>query len=61
MNKFDTCFKTQRNLTDIQQDLKDAVDLGLRGTPTYLVNGKIIEGVISAEEWDNIIIKNLNQ
>ena len=61
MTKFDTCYKSQKYETNIEQDLTDAVNIGLRGTPTYLVNGEVVEGSISAEDWDKLIIKNLNK
>jgi len=59
--RFDLCLKTQRYDNEITADLADAVDLGLRGTPTYFVNGKVIEGVISSGDWDKIILSSLNQ
>ncbi|MFA7314907.1 MAG: thioredoxin domain-containing protein [Candidatus Magasanikbacteria bacterium] len=61
MTKFDLCYKSQKYEADLEQDMTDAVSIGLRGTPTYLVNGEIVEGSISSEEWDKIIIKNLNK
>lgn len=60
-SKFDTCIKSQKYLNNIEQDLTDAVSIGLRGTPTYLINGEIVEGVVSSDDWDKLIIKNLNQ
>jgi len=61
MIKFDTCFTSNKYINNIEKDLEDAVSIGLRGTPTYLINGEILEGDISADEWDKLIIKNLNK
>lgn len=56
---FQTCVETQKNRVNIEQDLKDGVDLGVRGTPTYIVNQTKLEGSVSLASWDSIIIKEL--
>ncbi|PIY93132.1 MAG: hypothetical protein COY69_03205 [Candidatus Magasanikbacteria bacterium CG_4_10_14_0_8_um_filter_32_14] len=61
INKFDLCVKSQKYVDNIERDLTDAVSIGLRGTPTYIINGEIVEGNITADEWDKLIIKNLNK
>ena len=60
-DKFSSCFTNKKYLTQINKDSKDAVAAKLRGTPTHIVNGEIIEGVKTTEEWDKIIIKHLNK
>lgn len=57
---FDQCVKTKKYDRLINQDLSDGVDLGVRGTPTYIVNGKFVEGVQTLEQWKNIILNELN-
>lgn len=58
---FDACMKAQKYGKMIDQDLSDGVALGVRGTPTYIVNGKFVEGVLTLDEWKNIIMTELNQ
>lgn len=58
-NRFSSCMQTERYRGNIQQDMLDAVDVGARGTPTYIVNGKVVEGVISAQEWQTLILELL--
>lgn len=58
---FTNCLVSESQDWKITEDLRDAVELGLRGTPTYIVNGIKIEGTGSVEEWDNLIIQLLNQ
>lgn len=58
---FDTCVKNKKYGSVIEQDLSDGLELGVRGTPTYLVNGKFVEGVHTVEEWKAIILEELNQ
>ena len=52
---FTACFAQNKYGTYIDQDLADSVEVGIRGTPTYLVNNRIVEGAISKEQWDKII------
>lgn len=58
---FDTCFKTHKFSNIITEDLNDGLALGVRGTPTYIVNGRFVEGVLTLNEWKDIILSELNQ
>ncbi|HYE59651.1 MAG TPA: thioredoxin domain-containing protein [Candidatus Kapabacteria bacterium] len=58
---FARCFSTQKYLPQIEQDRADGVRLGVRGTPTYIVNTSVIEGSISKQEWDTILLDYLQQ
>jgi len=60
-SQFSNCIKNKKYKQHIDQDSLDAVSAGMRGTPTYIVNGKIYEGVLSIQEWDTIILSNLKQ
>jgi len=57
---FYTCLEGKKYQKNINQDMMDAVELGLIGTPTYFVNGYKIEGSLSAEQWDQIILQAYN-
>ena len=57
--KFSRCLESGQFAAQIEQDLTDAATLGIRGTPTYFVNGWRVEGVISEEEWSRIILEEL--
>lgn len=61
MGKFNRCVQTKKYLKDIEQDIKDAADLGVRGTPTYFVNSKKYEGVIPEEVWEKIILSEMRK
>ncbi len=61
INKFSNCLSSQTYGKDIKEDLEDAIALGVRGTPTYFLNGKKIEGVITKEVWDSLILQALQQ
>ncbi|KKS53021.1 MAG: DSBA oxidoreductase family protein [Candidatus Magasanikbacteria bacterium GW2011_GWD2_43_18] len=53
---FTSCIDSDRYAHNITQDIQDGIDLDVRGTPTYIVNGKKIEGVLTADMWDTIMI-----
>ena len=59
INKFTACVNNQINIDDIDTDTRDAIELGVRGTPTYFINQDIIEGSASLKTWDETIIRNL--
>jgi len=54
---FDNCLDTQQYLFRVQKDFNDGVTLGVRGTPTYIVNTTKMEGVISKSQWQ-IVFNN---
>ena len=58
---FDTCFKAHKFSNILNQDLNDGLALGVRGTPTYMVNGRFVEGVRTMDQWKDIILTELNQ
>lgn len=57
--KFNSCYNNLTHIGDLDQDTKDAIELGVRGTPTYFINKDIIEGVASLKTWDQTILRNL--
>ena len=59
VNKFNTCLETQKYLLSINDDLQDGISLGVRGTPTYFVNNTKLEGVITKEKWEEVILTEL--
>ncbi len=59
--KWSACQKESRIETLLNKDLKDATTLGIRGTPTFFVNGTRIEGVKTAEEWKRILLEALKK
>ncbi|MBU2229417.1 DsbA family protein [Patescibacteria group bacterium] len=47
---FSACLDTHAEKDIVNSDVKDAENLGLRGTPTFFVNGREIENYNSLEE-----------
>lgn len=49
---FTTCYDTQAHLDEVVQDYQDGQALGVSGTPTFFINGKIFVG---AQPLDSFI------
>ncbi len=59
MVTFTQCRNSHQFFSAIEQDVKDAVSLGVRGTPTYFVNNEVYEGATDRATWDAAILRNL--
>jgi len=57
--QFNSCFKTEKYLSEINQDIDDGLGFGVRATPTFFINGYKIEGVIPKDLFIQIIEKAL--
>lgn len=57
---FLNCYAQEAPIKEIEQDMQDGIDLGVRGTPTYFINNIKVEGAISAQTWDELILKAIN-
>lgn len=55
MREYNNCTLSQRWQDEINTDLSDVIQLGGRGTPTWMVNGNKIEGHLTFEAWRQII------
>jgi protein-disulfide isomerase len=56
---FSACLSSKKHEAYITEDLADGYEIGVRGTPTYIMNGKKIEGVIDAATWNSLIVSEL--
>jgi len=61
IDQFNLCLTEDKFEKDIGQDMLDAAQLGLKGTPTYIVNGYKIEGTLTNELWDSVIFELLQK
>ncbi|MDP2709333.1 MAG: thioredoxin domain-containing protein [bacterium] len=53
--RFNSCLNQQKYLTDIKQDLSDGQTFGIKGTPTFFINGYKVEGNIPYDTFIKII------
>ena len=60
MEQYESCVKSKKYLDDVNKDLLDGLNLGVRATPTFVINGRIIEGAIPYETFVALIDQELN-
>ncbi|MFH1286366.1 MAG: DsbA family protein [Candidatus Magasanikbacteria bacterium] len=59
LNKFGSCLLSERHETTINQDLTDGLKAKIQGTPTYIVNDLKVEGVLTQQQWNTLILEEL--
>lgn len=55
MTEFNSCLVDKKIVEEISLDVNDAVLMGVKGTPTFFINGKRLAGVVSLENWKTIL------
>jgi len=60
IDRYNKCIQTKKYLSDIQKDFSDGNELGIKGTPTWFINGYKIEGDIPYNIFIDIINQFLN-
>ncbi|OGY42697.1 MAG: hypothetical protein A2Y67_01385 [Candidatus Buchananbacteria bacterium RBG_13_39_9] len=61
LNQYNQCFSKQKYTNEIFNDLQDGIKLDVSGTPTFFINGVKVPGVISLENFKQVIDKFLQQ
>ena len=56
---FDECVRTRRHQAAVEADAQEAKKLGISGTPAFVVNGIVLTGLKSADEFDEVIKEEL--
>jgi protein-disulfide isomerase len=56
---FGDCFASETSLSAVLKDLREAQRLGINGTPAFVINGKLVRGSLSVEEFTNIVEREL--
>jgi len=60
IDQFSDCLKTEKYKQKIDNQIKEANDLGIKSTPTFYVNGKIISGAQKFEVFRDLINEELS-
>ncbi len=55
MDQFNLCLSGGEKSGKVQDDFKDGIELNIRGTPTFIVNGVELVGAHSFEEFKSLI------
>lgn len=58
-SKFESCLTSENSRFAVLSDLKEATQLGITATPTFIINGKIFLGKRSLTEFSKIIENEL--
>ncbi len=59
MTAFESCLNSEKYKSEVEGDLNFAVDLGVRSTPTFFINGLAIVGAQPFEVFKGVIDKEL--
>ena len=59
-NSFESCLKSGRYKTAVQQDVQAGSQAGVSATPTFLINGEFLSGAHSDADFINIIDRQLS-
>ncbi|TGL63418.1 DsbA family protein [Leptospira sarikeiensis] len=55
MTSFNACLTDESIQREIQEDVKEAARLGMEGTPSFLINGRMISGALDLETFEALI------
>ena len=55
LKEFDACLGSEAARAAVLADLREAKRIGVSGTPTFVVNGRLIRGAIGVDEFKRII------
>jgi protein-disulfide isomerase len=53
--RFAACLDARRFAPAVETDVAQARAIGIRGTPTFIVNGRLVAGALSVEEFRRLI------
>lgn len=59
LGQFQKCLSSPESRAAVVEDIAEARRLGINGTPTFLVNGKILRGAVNIEELKTLIESEL--
>lgn len=60
-SRFDTCLKEEKTKDRIDKDLKKARESGVRGTPTFFINGKFLSGARPLADFEKAVSEELKK
>ena len=58
---FAACLDSGRMAAEVRKDAAAAEDIGLRGTPAFLINGRFVSGSLSLERFSELIDRELER
>ena len=59
--EFRSCLSSDESLKAVKADYDEGVSLGVRGTPTYIMNGDIFAGALSQSDFIEVVEEHLKK
>lgn len=59
--RFQTCLGSEQSRTAVVKDIETARSLRIDGTPSFMVNGKLLKGALSFADFQELIDRELKQ
>jgi predicted DsbA family dithiol-disulfide isomerase len=59
--KLQKCVESNAHAPSIEADFRDGAHQGVRSTPTFVINGRLLVGAHSFETWQRILDDLLSQ
>lgn len=60
-DKFTVCLDERRFAAAVEADVEQARAIGVRGTPTFVVNGRVVAGALPVEDFRTLIDEALKE
>jgi protein-disulfide isomerase len=60
MARFGPCLTNDKTLDRVKGDTQDGQQVGVRGTPTFFVNGRAVVGALPLQDFQQIIEQALS-
>ena len=55
LDKLKKCLNSSQAKYEVNQDYSDALGFGVRGTPTFFINGQKVEGAVPLNTWEKFL------
>ena len=52
---FNTCMNSGQTKGIVRKDVEEGISVGVQATPTLIVNGRVVEGLPTPEQFDVIV------
>ncbi len=60
-NRFSACLDSEKHAAAVQADVQEGTRLGITGTPTFFINGRLVVGALPLEMFQKIIESELRR
>ena len=61
VDEFQACLDSGKYREEVMQDVEEGKQLGIRGTPTFFINGERLVGAVPYEKFEEVIKRQLEQ